>query len=92
MNVCSAIVVVRPVASSSPERVLAVQRHAESPPDERDEQQQDRGRAEHAELLSERREDEVARGVRDQVGEPRPRPVPTKPPEASANQLCASWP
>ncbi len=68
VNVCSAIVVVSPVARSRPKASSRSRAIAEAASDQRDEEQEDRGRAEHAELLAERRQDEVARRERDQVG------------------------
>ena len=92
-NVCTATIVVSPVASSLPNASVALDADAQAPSDQRQVEQQEPRGAEQAELLADRGEDEVGRGVRDQRRRAQARARCRRGrPIAMPNHPCASCP
>ncbi len=92
VNVCSAIVTVRPVARSLPN--VSSRSSATRRPRPISATKSSRTAAvpsiPSSSPNADRMKSLAGNGIRS--GDPRPRPVPTSPPDASANQLCASCP
>ena len=91
MNACTPMIVVRPVASSFSNGRSATRGDAQPDADHEHVRGEDRRAAEQAELLADRREDEVGFDRGDRVGSPRPSPAPAMPPHAKAKIAWTIW-